>query len=143
MLRKNYVFCLVLIFASIHVANAQSVSFLYDLKGNREYRSTASKIPESDSLYKSINSETEVPYESIASLKVYPNPTETVLNIEFSAFPYKSAEYKLMDIHGRLVYNSKITSNLTSIDFLSLAKGTYILLVKTDVCHEKYKIIKQ
>ena len=62
------------------------------------------------------------------SIKIYPNPTKNVLNIQSSSFEIKTAT--IYDITGRVVLASQVSNQ--AIDVHSLSTGTYILSL-TDI----------
>ena len=81
----------------------------------------------------------------IASLKVYPNPVITQLNITFNATESKTYQLQLVDALGRAVINKTVScqagNNTINWNVAQLAAGTYILkAVGTDVA--PIKIIK-
>ncbi len=66
---------------------------------------------------------------------VYPNPTDSFLNIKLSV-SYKSENtiIKLYDINGRLITHSKptIQNDQIAIDVNALSNGVYLLHLKAD-----------
>ena len=73
--------------------------------------------------------------KSIAIDKVYPNPFNTVLNIEISAEIAQSGLVSLVDISGKIVYeqiiNLKSGSNLTNLNVDALPSGMYAVVVRS------------
>lgn len=73
-------------------------------------------------------------------IKVYPNPTNDILNIKFDYVG--KVKISLTDLNGRNVFNSNEEFNMeTTIKLPSLAKGLYILNVENDTIKHAEKII--
>lgn len=53
----------------------------------------------------------------------YPNPGNNVLNIRTALH---NAHIEVYDLSGRLVHNTEITNNITSINAKTWSSGTYI-----------------
>lgn len=74
-------------------------------------------------------------------LKIYPNPTNSTLNIEF-ANDGNSHSIKLTDAIGRVCFStSPNLQQIYSIDVSNLAKGIYALEVKTGDKSDENKVI--
>jgi hypothetical protein len=56
---------------------------------------------------------------------LYPNPTREQITVDFSRL-YNSATLQLMDISGKTVFISQLTSNRQTIDISALPAGTYV-----------------
>lgn len=87
----------------------------------------------------------------LEDLKVYPNPTENILFIEFISTETSAISYQLYDAASRMIINKydyqRKGINKFSIDLTSFAAGTYFLIIKNDVGNETpvnytYKIQK-
>lgn len=75
------------------------------------------------------------------NLKVYPNPVNDILIVDFSESQWKSTALNLYSINGKLIsINEKfLGTNKTAIDFTTLNEGVYILEIKNG----KGKIFRQ
>ena len=63
-------------------------------------------------------------------ISVYPNPTSSVLNIDFGSFD-KSAIIHIADMNGKLIQKKTLSSNdILNIDHL--ASGMYLLDIKNE-----------
>ena len=60
-------------------------------------------------------------------LKIYPNPSSGILNIEFPKNKKVDYNYSIIDISGKLISKGEINSNFTKIDIGNLKDGKYIL----------------
>ncbi|WP_309641030.1 T9SS type A sorting domain-containing protein [Flavobacterium sp.] len=75
-------------------------------------------------------------------MKVYPNPTESVLVLSVQNF--KGLSYEITDVNGRSIQKDTITNVDTSITFESFTSGIYFLAVKNNNQSIKnFKIIKK
>ncbi|MGY6649269.1 DM13 domain-containing protein [Wenyingzhuangia sp. IMCC45574] len=75
----------------------------------------------------------------VNDIKVFPNPVDEVLFLEGSI--EKIDEFKVLDIHGRIVKQEKI--NTKSINLQGLSSGLYSLVLLSDTTFELEKIIKR
>ncbi len=81
------------------------------------------------------------------SLKVFPNPVSSVLNLEVLSENYlnenKELSYQFFDINGRLLRSSKINESLTEISVSDFPPATYFLQVIQQSKNIKtFKIVK-
>ncbi|HPH46154.1 MAG TPA: FG-GAP-like repeat-containing protein [Chryseolinea sp.] len=72
-------------------------------------------------------------------LKVYPNPVEENLFVEFKP-PYT---IQVMGVTGNVIQNLNAQSTPSSIDFSSMAKGIYFLKIKNENQTQYLRIIKK
>lgn len=74
-------------------------------------------------------------YEGILSLKVYPNPTEKIFNVELELTKEKQISLAIYDLSGRILHQEEIekTSKYTAkYDLSPFAQGMYILKIVAD-----------
>jgi hypothetical protein len=62
--------------------------------------------------------------------EIYHNPSSDLLTIQLQEVAEKS-EVSILDLTGRLIKTSAITSNNSSIDVQELSKGIYIVRIAT------------
>jgi len=79
-----------------------------------------------------------------SSIRVFPNPTTYMVNVDLSQLPQGEYQLYLMDLSGKVVYNQTATKSNTEIDMSSFATGTYVLQVQTKGTQkvETFKIVK-
>ena len=78
------------------------------------------------------------------SIKLFPNPTTGVLNVEcFGIEDLSNSTYMLTDINGRVLQEKTLFSHLQMIDMQNLSAGNYVLLINVDNQIYRFKIIKQ
>jgi hypothetical protein len=74
--------------------------------------------------------------EEFKELSVYPNPTDSELNIHFTLENPMSSKISVMDVTGKEILNSIVQansgSNLVIIPTDNLSKGVYFLKIKTE-----------
>lgn len=90
---------------------------------------------------------TSLPYEYLITgleqtredLKVYPNPVEENLFLEFK-LPYT---IQVIGVTGNVIQNLNAQSVHSSLDFSSIAKGIYFLKIKSEDHTQYFRIIKK
>jgi len=76
-------------------------------------------------------------------MKVYPNPTSSLLFLKIEGIELKNLSYQLFDSSGRNIFQDKIKQAETSIDLTSKPSGVYILnVLNTQKSIKVFKIIK-
>jgi len=68
---------------------------------------------------------------SDTEIKMYPNPTQGGLTIEFAAFN-NDVVMNVLNIYGQVVRTGKLTSATTVLDLNDLSEGTYILQLQSE-----------
>ena len=83
---------------------------------------------------------------TILDVKVYPNPTTELVNIQINHSTIDQVVVTITDLQGKEVYNGKYAgiSNVIGINTASYATGTYVLSLKNlnNQVLGTYKIIK-
>jgi hypothetical protein len=74
-------------------------------------------------------------------IKIYPNPTEDVLNIEFENS--KETNFSILNSFGQIVYLSKNLNSKQEIDLSFLSRGVYYLKIQNNDIYKALKIVKQ
>lgn len=135
---------LVLLFLSSTLTAQQTVKFEYDNAGNRVLRHLSTKKSteaEVDSLFKDTNNHLKIIGDHL--VKVYPNPTLGIINVEFLGTSEGSSTYSLVDQNGREILNGETINLSNSIDITQQGRGVYYLVIKAPEIYQVYKIIKQ
>ena len=76
-------------------------------------------------------------------LKVYPNPSKGVINVELSAANVSNASVKIADITGREIFNEKMNNKRMTINLKDKSKGIYYLLFNDGNKTASRKIVLQ
>ncbi|MEC4004015.1 T9SS type A sorting domain-containing protein [Flavobacterium sp. SUN052] len=75
---------------------------------------------------------------------VYPNPTNSIINLSIKNYSIENLKYQIYDIQGRKIVEGKIASDQTTIDMESYPTAIYILKVNSNSKELKtFKIIKK
>lgn len=69
-------------------------------------------------------------YVNTNALIIYPNPTESTLNLESNL---QGAEFRITDILGKEIKKIKIENKKTSIDISDLENGIYFIRTKNSI----------
>lgn len=83
---------------------------------------------------------------TLDNLKIYPNPTTNILNIEFKTTDIEKVKFDIFDLNGRLMKTvSQENSNQVNqqINVENLQTGTYILVINTGKYTSTHKFIKK
>jgi para-nitrobenzyl esterase len=72
---------------------------------------------------------TEEATKTVGKLSIYPNPATADLNVSIAGTSLKNTTVQLIDISGRLVYETKITTDVTThkVNTANLTAGLYIV----------------
>ena len=106
------------------------VNYTDDRGANEEMISSQTDIITSTSLG---NEDFEIAY-----FIIYPNPAKDILNI---TAPEK-ADYKLLSIRGNIIKKGTFTKGKNYINISSLARGVYLLNIKTDKGNFTEKVVR-
>lgn len=81
--------------------------------------------------------------EIILECSVYPNPATEFLTLRVKNYDKENLTYRLYDIKGTLIENTRILDNDTQISMVNLTSGTYLLKITDNKKEVKtFKIIK-
>lgn len=78
-------------------------------------------------------------------VKVYPNPTTGILNMQSSFSNAENVNVKLTDVTGKVVFTQdlgSLTIDSRSFDISNLIDGVYIFEVNTEKGKSIHKIVK-
>jgi uncharacterized delta-60 repeat protein len=75
-----------------------------------------------------------------ATIRIYPNPAEKMLNIELDK-SITAHQWQLLNSLGQTVWRQKPESNVTGIDVSPFSKGIYLLMIETDKGVLKRKVL--
>lgn len=77
-----------------------------------------------------------------SSISIYPNPSNGLITIEIENLN-EFNQFKVIDLSGKVVFESNINSNKTNVDLVGLSKGVYLIqLVNEKEVQTKQLIIE-
>ena len=87
---------------------------------------------------------TTIPAKQNAGLKVYPNPTQSIVNIEYiNTINSGPKTISIFNVVGTRVYTGQLTKEKASVNLANFAKGIYIVQIEEEGNRLTSKIIKQ
>lgn len=80
-----------------------------------------------------------------SDLKLYPNPTNGIVNVEFEMWNEKwdDAEIQIFDMYGKLLRSVLVSDSVTQVDMSMFAEGVYTLRIETTEGIVTRKVVKQ
>ena len=128
------VFCLLFLSKGF----AQNITYDYDDAGNRILRHVvhvgAKVVQGSEEDKPDLE-----PIELSKQVVIYPNPVLTSLKIQNDL---EQASFNLIDTKGNSIVKGQLAVGVNEVDFTSIPKGSYLLLIANADHHEKVKLIK-
>jgi hypothetical protein len=117
------------------------VEYIYDTSGNRISRQIVTIPAKSSTIENQEVTETVIGEKKVM---LYPNPTNGILNIDFSNWGEKiDIKLFVVDLNGKMIIRKTFKSLKNIVDITSLPNGVYILKIIADGENLEYKIIKQ
>jgi YD repeat-containing protein len=146
-------FLILMVLLSIATFSSHSqviLHYSYDAAGNRIERavtigekSKGTMVPENlqKEAKEVINDDTFSPQV----IKIYPNPTKGMLEVEVPIDDENSFTIQLIvvDINGKIIFDRMDVPSKTTIDLSSNPDGLYVLYIKQGEKVSKWKIIKR
>lgn len=75
------------------------------------------------------------------ALKAFPNPTSSLLSLTTQEF--QNLSFQLLDVRGKLIKESSLLSDSTTIDMNGLVAGSYVLhVINKNKLVKAFKILK-
>jgi hypothetical protein len=92
--------------------------------------------------------ESEVSYNSLIVLGIYPNPTTDAADVQFYLSTKNDVQISLTDVSGKNVFSKNEPGveeglHVFKVDLTSLSNGVYILNVRTGTSEFTRKILKE
>jgi hypothetical protein len=144
MKKKNLFFGMLALFAGAAVA--QTVEFAYDEAGNRISRTLMLPAPglRAGETEPDATPVLEEQLDPDLQVKIYPNPTEGLLQVEFSGMEAgETAQLALFGLNGEKLLQTTATYLLTPVDMSEYPAGVYLLRLIIRGKPTDYKIVKQ
>ena len=77
----------------------------------------------------------------LSGLKIYPNPTTGIVNIDLGASLSDTSIVNLFDIQGRIISTKEMNSSVDSINISNLSDGVYLLTIENGTSKTTKKIV--
>ncbi len=140
---KKFLFILsinLFIFGGLLAQN--TYEYTYDANGNRIVRQIITLKQVSADIDDSVLDDNSLVY-SKGELKIYPNPVSVSLTIDMEGSPDYCFNYRIIDLHGKIIKTGKTESGSTNVDMSAFPNGSYILHITGDGSQSEWKIIKK
>lgn len=123
------------------VPGATSQVFLAPVSGNYQVAVSLNGCSDTSSCYSFIVPVSSINETTIESLKIFPSPAESILTVTTDAILITNIS--ILDIKGRVVWNTSPLNSRSTIDVSSLKSGVYLITVSTEKGKETRRFIKQ
>lgn len=77
----------------------------------------------------------------LSGLKIYPNPTTGIVNIDLGTSLSDTSIVNLFDIQGRIISTKEMNSSVDSINISNLSDGVYLLTIENGTSKTTKKIV--
>jgi subtilisin-like proprotein convertase family protein len=81
------------------------------------------------------------PSNSFNTLKVYPNPSKGIINVNLGENLAGETTYVLYDVQGRIVMNKKSNATMETLNVENVSNGVYLLSIENGTAKTTQKII--
>lgn len=126
-----------------HAQQPQTVTFAYDLNGNRITREILfGKLERNEETSEEFHSSATDSFETM-EVSLYPNPTNDKFFVEIKGDTSAKAEATLTHISGAVLEKRTLTNSLESFDLSGHAVGVYLLRIEVGNETHIWKVIKK
>jgi subtilisin-like proprotein convertase family protein len=81
------------------------------------------------------------PSNALNSLKIYPNPSKGIINVNLGENLTGETTYVLYDVQGRIVMNKKSNTTMETLNVENVSNGVYLLSIENGAAKTTQKII--
>jgi len=96
-----------------------------------------------DTITVTFSNPTDIKNLSASKFILFPNPTNGIINIDLGKNNLNNTNLKVIDIFGKVIYNTQITTQKTSINLSNYSKGIYLIQFSNQNGNKVYKVIKK
>ena len=143
---SGILFVLVITFISNITTQAERVvRYSYDVVGNMVSRTLEVEEVESTAMRSSQDTQeaTSVKNIDISSIKVYPNPVKSFLNIETSDISTETLQIGIFTADGKLIERAESKEKFIQLDFSDKSNGIYVVTIQLADAVRSWRIIKK
>ena len=79
--------------------------------------------------------------DKLSSVKIYPNPSKGIININLGKNLTGETTYVLYDVQGRIVMNKKSNATMETLNVENVSNGVYLLSIENGAAKTTQKII--
>ena len=126
-----------------HAQQTQTVTFAYDLNGNRITREILFGKQERNGETSEEFLPTATDFFETMEVSLYPNPTNDKFFVELKGDTNEKAEATLTHISGAVLEKRILTNSLESFDLSDHAVGVYLLRIEVGNETHIWKVIKK
>lgn len=81
------------------------------------------------------------PSTILSEIKVYPNPTKGILNIDLASNTFGESTFVIYDVQGRQVVSKKSSNTIETLNVENLSEGIYMLTIENDLGKTTRKVL--
>ena len=81
------------------------------------------------------------PSTILSEIKVYPNPTKGILNIDLASNTFRESTFVMYDVQGRQVVSKKSSNTIETLNVENLSEGIYMLTIENDLGKTTRKVV--
>lgn len=81
------------------------------------------------------------PSTILSEIKVYPNPTKGILNIDLANNTFGESTFVMYDVQGRQVVSKKSSNTIETLNVENLSEGIYMLTIENDLGKTTRKVV--
>lgn len=81
------------------------------------------------------------PSTILSEIKVYPNPTKGILNIDLASNTFGESSFVIYDVQGRQVISKKSSNTIETLNVENLSEGIYMLTIENDLGKTTRKVV--
>ncbi len=142
--KKSLLFATALLVTVSCFSQTKVYRYTYDNSGNRETRKYI-QLKSAEIASTSSETQTLQEFEDLVSgqeIKIYPNPTQGMLNVEIPDLTETGARLVVFNSQGQLIKDIKVNSNLSDVNLSNHPSGMYILKIIIGQETSEWKILK-
>lgn len=77
------------------------------------------------------------------NVSVFPNPTQGIINVQFTEIPAEVTILEIYDMNGRIIHTVVLNGTSSIIDLSGQSSGTYIMIIRSGTLKSEWKVIKE
>ena len=121
--------------------NSLNFPFNYSISGLKMMAFNQGYIQTDEGYYRYTDTLVQIKTKTIAPVRIYPNPANSNITIEFSNGSFTSYEFRLINISGNILFSGIRSEDRFTLDLTGCAKGIYFFEIKKEEYHFTRKII--